>query len=1764
MMATITLQAAYDQARHLLEANDTERAIAVAQHVLEFFPDNLEARRILGEAYLAGRQFDLAQAAFQRVLSSEPESIPAHFGLALTYERQNRLDLAVAEFERALEIKPDMAELRSQLLRLYADAWGSDGAQLRLSRVGLARLYAKGHMLLQAIQEFRNVIKESGERLDARIGLAESLWIDGQDEAAAAECQNIITYYNKRTQHQADVLKANLLLGYIQLAAGNSEGEIFWQTAQDMDPYQQIAHAMFDVLPDVAAPKTELPEWDEAAWHQQQEAMAARAAAATAAATPPPPAEPEPVEEDMFAESLLGDSSFLEEAEPSPAQEAPAAQSSADDNDFLASLLGFGAPTIEEQRPTAEEPSDADMADLSATPFSFDEVVEEDTQDIQPFSFDEATADETGTPADYAAQSQEQPADAASTDEDELTPLALEDLGLSPDEIAAIESVEPAADASPPHAESEPDSFDFEAFDFDVTEEPAAAPAETEEQSGEAETGAEEELAPFSFEDLGLSPDEIAALESAEQAVEELPPQTTSEPDIDSFDFEAFDFDATEEPAAAPIETEAAEPPTGAEPGAEEELAPFSLADLGLSPDEIAALESVEPAADASPPHAESEPDSFDFEAFDFDITEEPAAAPTETEAAEPPTGAEPGAEEELAPFSLADLGLSPDEIAALESVETTMPEAEPESAPQAQEPEPFSFEDMNLDFDSDMGPSGPSPEAASTDISGVSDEESLDVEPFNWSSDMFGTPETAESPAPQGQEPFGGFEMGSPGEESGDLQPFTFDDLDISAALTPDDDADELPPSLLPFSLDEGMGNMSDMPAESPFGNIGGVEMPSAPAPGSAEDEDEGTGEQSAYSWQMPSSREGTGFLREEAEESSEREGESSIFLKLKQRRQEMVVEEPPPLPETPLSEHDDFGFFSEDDVSLRDEELEAVQGISDSETPTEEPLVTLDGLQQGTPGAEPEPTELEPEPAVFEPEPAVPEPEPVAPEPEPAPEPASTEAEEPELAPFSLTDLGLSPEEIAALEGMQQGEGEAPAEVAPEPAVPEPEPVAPEPEPAPEPASTEAEEPELTPFSLTDLGLSPEEIAALEGMQQGEGEAPAEAAPEPAVPEPEPVVPEPEPEPVAPDTSDDTELTPFSLTDLGLSPEEIAALEGMQQGGAPAETEEAGVSEEGESEEFEPFAASEESEAAPETVSLEMNQKEPFTETGSLAGFDEDLLPFSLDDLELGLNTEVLPSDELGGLDENRLNLTDEDLAGIDFGEPSFEGVGKGGIAASGDRALDNLLQLGQRQGFVELVDIINVVDDPEEESDRIEQIAWALHRAGIQIRDEGEVIDLEAEDEMPSEEVEQMGGDVSAEEPRPTRRLSPDELEQGDVEGVPPSLADLGLTDEEIAQLGLGEGQAAPASIEEGEPEIAPLSLADLGLTDEEIAQLGLLSSQQEGAEETPSAQEEQPSAEAMPFEDLGLTDEQLAKLGGMASISTPSSETGSSAAPTAPREEEAGLDDAFDFSVADEKKEELTPARRTAPREEEKAAEPTPEDLAFEPEPLDALDDIWDAPDTEAPEEPARVVLPPRSSAPAAAPARPRAAAATRRDMPPRDRGAAARTPARDPRRSDPRRSGGSAGPQRGDPRRSDPRREAPQRPARRAEPARRPPQREPVAAHHAEASSFYPTGDAALDEFLQQIEAEPDNFGLRLAVARMAMQSEHKDLAFHEYKQALQDSDQVEQIVDDVTDLIESEQDPAMLKRLHRLLGDCYSRQKRFHDAMAEYKWTFSG
>jgi hypothetical protein len=683
-----------------------------------------------------------------------------------------------------------------------------------------------------------------------------------------------------------------------------------------------------------------------------------------------------------------------------------------------------------------------------------------------------------------------------------------------------------------------------------------------------------------------------------------------------------------------------------------------------------------------------------------------------------------------------------------------------------------------------------------------------------------------------------------------------------------------------------------------------------------------------------------------------------------------------------------------------------------------------------------------------------------------------------------------------------------------------------------------------------------------------------------------------------------------PFTLEELGLSAEEIAAL---NAGGEIGETEEAeaaepeaaapeaafpGEAEAAEEPELMPFSLDDEP-----VESLNIGEQPEATETTGheTSSLDEleELMPFSLDDL--GLPTDVL-TEQLSSEEESKLGLGDDYDFGFSFDNADTSDTAEADQSVD-DQAdpLDNLLNAGQRQGFVELIDIIKVVDDPESESDRIEEIAWALHRAGVEIRDRGEVINMDelAEEEgdvgedqwdaidqqltpgapdtstdiaQPEEAQPKPGPSAEA---RPTRQLSPEELEQAEPDVAPLSLEELGLSAEEIAALGLAGSQAegeaeatgTEAPAEEAEPELTPFSLEELGLSAEEIAALGLAGSQAEGETEgQPSAAKDEGEAA---FEDLGLTDEQLARLSQHASTSAPSTETAAQdqdQVPAAPSAEEI---DMLDFDLGDQADVPPPPVKRTKPRkEEEEAPPPSAEDQAFEPESLDALDDIWDAPEPSPAEEPARVVLPPREPAPQRErPARGEAPRGRQEDA---RRGASTRRAPPPPRRPADRDRGGRAapsaarGPARPPAARGDVRRPAPA-PAARG--TRRPTDasqaRRGEAEGMAKTRSFYPTGNEALDEYLQQLEAEPANQGLRMAIARMAIQADHTELGFHEYRQLIKDDAILDQVEDELLSLIDEIEEPVLLKRLHRCLGDCYSRQKRFREAMAEYNWTFN-
>ncbi len=98
----------------------------------------------------------------------------------------------------------------------------------------------------------------------------------------------------------------------------------------------------------------------------------------------------------------------------------------------------------------------------------------------------------------------------------------------------------------------------------------------------------------------------------------------------------------------------------------------------------------------------------------------------------------------------------------------------------------------------------------------------------------------------------------------------------------------------------------------------------------------------------------------------------------------------------------------------------------------------------------------------------------------------------------------------------------------------------------------------------------------------------------------------------------------------------------------------------------------------------------------------------------------------------------------------------------------------------------------------------------------------------------------------------------------------------------------------------------------------------------------------------------------------------------------------------------------------------------------------------------------------------------------------------------------------------------------------------------------------------LDTFVRRLEGDPQNNGLRLSVARAGGQLGMAEFALLQYRYLIKQNTMLDQIEDDLQDLILDAEDRQVLRRLHRALGDVYTKQGRLAEAMDEYSWTPAG
>ncbi len=204
-IAQRTLRDFLQETEDAISSGRIDTALANCQIVLASFPESLEAQRLLGEVYLAQRRLEEALHAFDWVLTNDPENVLAYCNRAEVSVHMSDVDTALDCYQQAYELSRGNSRIRQEFTQLSAKV-GQQG--FVFSRAGLARLYMRGGLLSQAIQEWEAVLTATPERLDARTGLLETYWREGSlnrvEELATQILQDI-----------SGCVKALLLLAHV-------------------------------------------------------------------------------------------------------------------------------------------------------------------------------------------------------------------------------------------------------------------------------------------------------------------------------------------------------------------------------------------------------------------------------------------------------------------------------------------------------------------------------------------------------------------------------------------------------------------------------------------------------------------------------------------------------------------------------------------------------------------------------------------------------------------------------------------------------------------------------------------------------------------------------------------------------------------------------------------------------------------------------------------------------------------------------------------------------------------------------------------------------------------------------------------------------------------------------------------------------------------------------------------------------------------------------------------------------------------------------------------------------------------------------------------------------------------------------------------------------------------------------------------------------------------------------------------------------------
>jgi tetratricopeptide (TPR) repeat protein len=219
-----------------LASGRPSEALRRCEQLLGTHPHWLEAQRVQAESLIALERLSEAERVLDSVLSCHPEHVRAFYDRAYLAQRRGNLLGALACYRRACELTANNAQLRAMYNQM--------AAQLRRppytpSHTGLARLYLRCELFPQALREWNAALHANPQRIDAQVGMAETLWRMGDARHAQSVCRYIL-------QQMPYCLKPLLLLALFEIDAQHiEEASRLIKQAAELDPDQIVARELF-------------------------------------------------------------------------------------------------------------------------------------------------------------------------------------------------------------------------------------------------------------------------------------------------------------------------------------------------------------------------------------------------------------------------------------------------------------------------------------------------------------------------------------------------------------------------------------------------------------------------------------------------------------------------------------------------------------------------------------------------------------------------------------------------------------------------------------------------------------------------------------------------------------------------------------------------------------------------------------------------------------------------------------------------------------------------------------------------------------------------------------------------------------------------------------------------------------------------------------------------------------------------------------------------------------------------------------------------------------------------------------------------------------------------------------------------------------------------------------------------------------------------------------------------------------------------------